>query len=435
MQRGCTRSAHTKLIAACRVACARRTHTTNAPASRRERSSRGMVPRLRLVLAILAIIGVLLVFAISTNVSAAMEAVRVLWMSSGDGPLHPTALASKTLPRGAAVLVTGGAGFVGFHLCLRLHRDGVRVIALDNFDPYYSTELKRARQAMLAKEGIELVEADLCDQARLSELLQRQAITHVASMAAQAGVRYSLINPQAYARANVQCFLSLLEALRQRPHVRLIYASSSSVYGANTKTPFAEDDRTDSPNSLYAATKKADEQMAHVYHGLYGLRVTGLRFFTVYGPWGRPDMAYFSFTHRMSTGRPIEVYGHGRPMRDFTFIDDVVDGIVGALALGADEEIFNLGNHRTETLGRFISVLEAELGVTANKTEVDMAPGDVLATYADVQRASERIGYAPRTSIDEGLRRFVRWYKSPDFKPEYAERGEWTRPKQKAVNV
>ena len=389
-------------------------------------------PMLARLLGALCVVAVLLIFATGTNIRAAMEAAQVLWTGSS----RPTtlALAAKTLPRGAAVLVTGGAGFVGFHLSMRLHRDGVRVLALDNFDPYYSTELKRARQAMLAKEGIELVEADMCDEARLSELLLKQGITHVASMAAQAGVRYSLINPQAYVRANVQCFLSLLEALRQRPHVRLVYASSSSVYGANTKAPFSEEDRTDSPNSLYAATKKTNEQMAHVYHGLYGLRVTGLRFFTVYGPWGRPDMAYFSFTHRISTGRPIEVYGHGRPQRDFTYIDDVVDGIVGALVLGADEEVFNLGNHRTETLGRFISVLETELGLHANKTEVDMAPGDVLSTYADVQRAGERIGYAPKTSIDEGLRRFVRWYKSPDFRPEYAERGEWTRPKAKPVN-
>ena len=372
----------------------------------------------------IGIIGLVLMFATSTNIDAAIEAVRAL-----GGSAMPATQTVLRLPRGAAVLVTGGAGFVGFHLSLRLHRDGVRVVALDNFDPYYSTELKRARQDMLQKAGIQLVEADMCDEAGLFQLLEKQRITHVASMAAQAGVRYSLINPKAYVRANVECFTSLLEALRQRPEIILVYASSSSVYGANTKAPFAEDDRVDSPNSLYAATKKADEQFAHVYHGLYGIRVTGLRFFTVYGPWGRPDMAYFSFTHRMVTGQSIEVYGHGTPQRDFTYIDDVVDGIVGALALGAEEEVFNLGNHRTETLGRFISVLETELGLVANKTEVGMAPGDVLATYADVQHAAERIGYAPRTSIDEGLRRFVRWYRSPDFKPVYAEKGEWTRPK------
>ena len=253
----------------------------------------------------------------------------------------------------------------------------------------------------------------------------------------------------------MQCFLSLLEALRQAPAPwpsepvatgfsaasvgsasarvlwpreppRLIYASSSSVYGANTKTPFAETDRTDSPNSLYAATKKTNEQLAHVYHGLYGLRVTGLRFFTVYGPWGRPDMAYFSFTHKMVHGKPIQVYGHGRRSAT-SHIDDIVDGIVGALALGAEEEVFNLGNHRTESLGRFIATLERELGVTANKTMVPMAPGDVHATFADVQHAADMIGYQPRTTIDEGLHLFVEWYRSPDFKPEYAEEGEWLR--------
>ena len=325
--------------------------------------------------------------------------------------------------------MTGGAGFVGYHLCLRLHREGVRVVALDNFDPYYSTALKRARQERLKGAGIRLVEADMCDEQAMSKLLidEQPGFTHVASMAAQAGVRYSLKRPQAYARANVQCFLTLLEVLRRKPSVRLVYASSSSVYGANTKTPFAETDRVDSPNSLYAATKKTNEQFAHVYHGLYGLRVTGLRFFTVYGPWGRPDMAYFSFAHRISTGRSIQVYGHGAPQRDFTYIDDVVQGIIGALALGAEEEVFNLGNHRTESLGRFISVLESELGATANKTYVAMAPGDVLSTYADLQHAADRIGYAPRVSIDEGLHRFVAWYRSSDFRKEYAEEGEWTK--------
>ena len=376
-----------------------------------------------------AVVAVILLLAMGTNFRAAIEALKLLGVSE-----HRPVQALLTLPHGAAVLVTGGAGFVGFHLCQRLHRDGVRVVALDNFDPYYSTALKRARQAMLVKEGIEVIEADMCDEAMLSKLLEKQGFTHVASLAAQAGVRYSLLNPHAYVRANVQCFMSLLEALRRRPHVRLVYASSSSVYGANTKTPFAEDDRTDAPNSLYAATKKANEQFAHVYHGLYGLRVTGLRFFTVYGPWGRPDMAYFSFTHRISTGRPIQVYGHGTPQRDFTYIDDIVQGIVGALALGAEEEVFNLGNHRTETLGRFISVLEKEVGRTANKTEVGMAPGDVLATYADVVHASERIGYSPHTSIDEGLRKFVRWYKSSEFKREFAEEGEWTKPARAPVN-
>jgi UDP-glucuronate 4-epimerase len=370
----------------------------------------------------------LLLASLSTSPAAVAEAVQVAFTHK-----ESNIETRRSLAHGSSVLVTGGAGFVGYHLCLRLHRDGVRVVALDNFDPYYSTALKRARQAKLVAKGIEVIEADMCDDARLAQIFQQAPgpFTHVASLAAQAGVRFSLVRPQAYTRANVQCFLSLLEALRHIPATsrpQLVYASSSSVYGSNTKTPFSESDRTDSPNSLYAATKKTNEQLAHVYHNLYGLRVTGLRFFTVYGPWGRPDMAYFSFTHRISSGRPIEVYGYGTPQRDFTYIDDVVDGIVGALVLGADEEIFNLGNHRTESLGRFIAVLERELGVTANKTMVGMSPGDVQATYADVQRAAEMIGYSPHTSIDEGLHRFVQWYRSDEFKPEYAEQGEWIRP-------
>lgn len=376
-------------------------------------------------LALLACIVIFQLVTSGTSWAATIEALREL--------VHRDQASSRrqmlALAPGSNVLVTGGAGFVGFHLSMRLHRQGTSVVAMDNFDPYYSTKLKRARQRMLQDAGIRVVEADMCDDSAMSKLLlnKRWAFTHVASMAAQAGVRYSLLKPQAYARANVQCFLTLLEVLRRTPETRLIYASSSSVYGANTKTPFAESDRVDAPNSLYAATKRANEQLAHVYHGLYGLRVTGLRFFTVYGPWGRPDMAYFSFAHRISHGRPIQVYGHGAPQRDFTYIDDVVDGIVGALALGAEEEIFNLGNHKTETLGRFISVLESELGMQANKTYVGMAAGDVLSTYADVQHAANRIGYSPSISIDEGLRRFVKWYKSGDFQREYAEEGEWTK--------
>ena len=372
-------------------------------------------------LGLLALLAMLLLLSMGTTFSAAAEAFEQLYTGGGD--IQPR----LSLPADAAVLVTGGAGFVGYHLCLRLQRLGVRVVALDNFDSYYSIALKRARQQRLKDAGIDVVEGDMCDEAMLTTLLSHHRFSHVASMAAQAGVRYSIARPHAYVRANVQCFLSLLEALRRDPSVHLVYASSSSVYGANTKTPFAEHDSTDLPNSLYAATKKANEQLAHVYHGLYGIRVTGLRFFTVYGPWGRPDMAYFSFAHRIATGQPIAVYGHGAPQRDFTYIDDIVDGIVGALALGAEEEIFNLGNHRTETLGRFISVLESELGIKANRTMVGMSPGDVLSTYADVRHAAARIGYAPRTSIDNGLKKFIAWYRSTDFKAEYAEQGEWLR--------
>ena len=339
-------------------------------------------------------------------------------------------VAKPALHSSARVLVTGGAGFVGYHLALRLKKDGFNPILLDNFTPYYSLELKRVRAKRLKAAGIELVEGDLCDEELLDKLFEKHRITHVASMAAQAGVRYSLSNPQSYMRSNLQCFISLLEALRRNPDIILVYASSSSVYGANTKAPFSEEDRVDSPNSLYAATKKANEAIAHVYHGLYGIRVTGLRFFTVYGPWGRPDMAYFSFAHKIANGKPIEVYGHGRPMRDFTYIDDVVDGIVAALALGADEEVFNLGNHHTETLLHFIDVIEREVGRPANRTYVPMSPGDVPMTFADVSHAHEMLGYMPTTSIETGLRKFVQWYKSPDFRIEFAESGEWKKKTQ-----
>jgi len=347
-----------------------------------------------------------------------------------DGP--ETSAPRKQLARSSVILVTGGAGFVGFHLSLRLHREGCRVVALDNFNPYYSTALKRARAEQLQLKGIEVVEGDMCDPGLLGKLFDLHRFTHVASMAAQAGVRYSLTNPQSYIRSNLECFVTLLETLRSSPHVPLVYASSSSVYGANQKAPFSESDRVDSPNSLYAATKKANEAIAHVYHGLYGIPVTGLRFFTVYGPWGRPDMAYFSFTHRIAEGLPIQIYGHGRPQRDFTYIDDIVEGIVGALALGAAEEVFNLGNHRTESLLHFIEVIEQEVGRPANRSMVDMAPGDVLSTFADIEHAHASIGYMPKTTIEIGMHEFVQWYRSPLFRREYAEEGEWQRRPAKA---
>mmetsp|Transcript_17298 Transcript_17298/g.56587 ORF Transcript_17298/g.56587 Transcript_17298/m.56587 type:complete len:392 (-) Transcript_17298:657-1832(-) len=355
----------------------------------------------------------------------------VFTLSSNLGTSSATTIRARIglqLPPDSVVLITGGAGFIGYHLSLRLKRERIRVIALDSFTPYYSPELKRARAQRLRDAGVQMVEGDLCDEAGLTALIAQHGVTHVASMAAQAGVRYSLSNPQSYVRSNVQCFVSLLEALRATPHVPLIYASSSSVYGSNTKTPFAESDRVDSPNSLYAATKKTDEAIAHVYHGLYGLRLTGLRFFTVYGPWGRPDMAYFSFTRRIELGLPIQVYGHGRPRRDFTYIDDIVDGVVAALALGAAEEVFNLGNHRSESLLRFIKILETELGKKANRTMVPMAPGDVLATYADIRHATDKLGYYPKTRLEDGLHKFMAWYKSPDYRPEFAEGGDWLRP-------
>mmetsp|Transcript_44909 Transcript_44909/g.103682 ORF Transcript_44909/g.103682 Transcript_44909/m.103682 type:complete len:332 (+) Transcript_44909:80-1075(+) len=234
------------------------------------------------------------------------------------------------LPREAGpILVTGGCGFVGFHLSQRLASEGHKVVALDDFNPYYSAQLKRDRALQLQnKYGslITVVDVDLCDGAKLKSLFAEYKFTHVVNLAAQAGVRYSLQQPRAYVRANVQCFMEVLEVIRHNPGTRLVYASSSSVYGTNKLSPFSESTRVDTPNSLYAATKKSNEAFALVYHQLYNISCAGLRFFTVYGPWGRPDMAYFSFAHRMMKGLPIQVYGHGRPRRDFTYIDDIVTG-------------------------------------------------------------------------------------------------------------
>ena len=325
------------------------------------------------------------------------------------------------LPRGSSVLVTGGAGFIGFHLTKSLYAAGMHVTVIDNMDPYYSIALKQTRWDMLTMlDGVNMVEGDMCNDTLLNELQEKHVFTHVASLAGQAGVRYSLIHPKAYTHNNVHCFLSVLELIRRYPRVKLVYASSSSVYGSNTKVPFSETDRVDSPESLYAVTKKTDEAMAHVYHRLYNISVTGLRFFTVYGPWGRPDMAYFSMADRMRKKQPIELYGHGKVKRDFTYVDDIVDGISAALALGAPEEVFNLGNHRVVNVSRFVEVLEGHMGAEAKKVMVGMSPGDVPLTFANTSHAYSRLGYDPKTTIEVGLKRFVEWFNSSEYSDEFA---------------
>ena len=335
---------------------------------------------------------------------------------SDDAPTHPQ------LPKGSRVLVTGGAGFIGFHLTKRLHADGMHVTVLDNMYPYYSSRLKKRRWDLLsALEGVSLVHGDMCNDTLLHQMQEKYHFTHVASLAGQAGVRYSLMQPKAYTHNNVHCFLSLLEMLRYNPKVKLVYASSSSVYGANTKVPFSESDRVDIPESIYAVTKKTDEQMAHVYHRLYNVSVTGCRFFTVYGPWGRPDMAYFSMAQRMRKNQSVELYGHGSVQRDFTYVDDIVDGVSAALGLGASEEIFNLGNHRVVNVSRFVEVLEGHMGLKAKKVLVGMEPGDVPLTYADTSHARELLGYEPSTTIEVGLERFVKWINSSEYRDEYAQ--------------
>ena len=319
------------------------------------------------------------------------------------------------------VLVTGAAGFIGFHLSQALLASGVRVIGVDNVNDYYDVALKQGRLALLEQEpNFTFIRLNLAEhQATAALMAKHQEIETVAHLAAQAGVRYSLENPFAYVEANVMGHLSVMEACRNLPKLKhLVYASSSSVYGANDKVPFAVEDRVEQPVSLYAATKRADELMSTTYARLYGLPMTGLRFFTVYGPWGRPDMAYFSFTKAIFEDREIKVFNHGKMRRDFTYIDDVVAGILAALERPPVSDggrpphrVYNLGNNRAETLMRFLEVLENACGREAKKAFVEMQPGDVVETYADIGKSQADLGYQPSTSIEEGLPRFVAWYR------------------------
>ena len=287
------------------------------------------------------------------------------------------------------------------------------MVGLDNFNHYYDPALKERRAAILADEGVEIARGDLCDRELLSTLAETHHIGGVCHLAAQAGVRYSLENPFAYQKSNLEGFLSILELCRHHSIPRLVYASSSSIYGGNTKVPFSETDPVDHPVSLYAATKKANELMAHTYTHLYGIQTIGLRFFTVYGPWGRPDMAYWLFTKALLEGEPIKVFNHGDMLRDFTYIDDVIQGVTAAIDAPdlAPYDIFNLGNHRCEKLGHFIDVLADLLDVEPVKHMLPMQPGDVYQTYADIRHAADKLGYAPGTPIEDGLRRFVDWYR------------------------
>ena len=316
------------------------------------------------------------------------------------------------------VLVTGAAGFIGMHLAERLARDGVEVVGVDDFDPYYDVALKRARASRLAAAGVTCETIDLADSAATSTLFRHGGFTHVAHLAAQPGVRYSLVNPAAYLRNNIDAFGVVLEACRQASVAHLVYASSSSVYGANHTLPFSEDQRVDNPVSLYAATKRADELMVASYAHLYRLSATGLRFFTVYGPWGRPDMSPMLFTRAILAGEPIKVFNHGRMRRDFTYVDDIVEGLVRALrqppaedpATGVPHAIYNIGNHEAVELEAFIAELERLLGRKAIKQYLPLQPGDVPETYASIERLAAATGFAPATPLAVGLGRFVDWY-------------------------
>ncbi|HPR83111.1 MAG TPA: GDP-mannose 4,6-dehydratase [Pontiellaceae bacterium] len=312
------------------------------------------------------------------------------------------------------IFVTGTAGFVGMHLAESLLADGHEVVGLDNFNEYYDVSLKQARHARLeGVKGYTGVRGDLADYELLTALFQENRFDRVCHLAAQAGVRYSITNPFVYQKANLEGHLNILEACRRAKVQRLVYASSSSVYGGNKKVPFSESDPVDNPVSLYAATKKADELMSHTYTHLYGLQTVGLRFFTVYGPWGRPDMAYWSFTEAMLAGKPVPVFNHGKMERDFTYITDIVAGVKAALfADGLDPyEIFNLGNSKPENLMNFIRTLADALGVEPKMEMLPMQAGDVPVTFADVSKARKKLGYNPSTQISAGLPEFVKWYK------------------------
>jgi UDP-glucuronate 4-epimerase len=322
------------------------------------------------------------------------------------------------------VLVTGCAGFIGMHVAQRLLARGDEVVGVDNLNDYYSPLLKQARLAQLTPQpNFRFQWLDIADRNTTAAFFKGESFDRVVHLAAQAGVRYSLHNPQAYVDSNLVGFANVLEGCRQQAVAHLVYASSSSVYGGNTKMPFAETDPVDQPVSLYAATKKANELMAHSYSHLYALPATGLRFFTVYGPWGRPDMAYFLFTKAILAGTPIDVFNHGNMQRDFTYIDDIVEGVMRVLdrcATGAagggvgaaPHRIFNIGNHQPVPLLAFIESLEKKLETTVEKRLLPMQDGDVPASYADVSALKAWVGFSPDTPLAEGLAKFVAWYRT-----------------------
>ena len=328
------------------------------------------------------------------------------------------------------ILVTGAAGFIGFHTCKALLSYGHDVFGIDNLNNYYSVKLKKARLAQLKEENFTFSLCNLNDQATLDALFSDNEFEVVVNLAAQAGVRYSIENPRAYIDSNISGLVNILEACRHNDVENFIYASSSSVYGMNTKMPFNVKDNVDHPISLYAATKKANELLAHSYSHLYGIPTTGLRFFTVYGPWGRPDMAYFSFTKNIIEGRAIDVFNNGNMQRDFTYIDDIVEGIVRLCAQpatpnadwdgaspdpgtsAAPYRLYNIGNNSPVRLDNFIALIEAAVGKKAKKNYMPMQMGDVQSTFADVSALQDAVGYTPATPIDQGIRRFVEWYKS-----------------------
>ncbi|WP_028487120.1 NAD-dependent epimerase [Thiomicrorhabdus chilensis] len=329
------------------------------------------------------------------------------------------------------ILVTGSAGFIGFFTVQALLKQGHQVIGIDNLNDYYDVNLKQARLEFLERFCVEngydeeyrFLKVNIADREAMAEFFKQYEFDRVIHLAAQAGVRYSIENPNAYVDSNVVGFVNVLEGCRQQKTAHLVYASSSSVYGMNTKIPFSTDDRVDFPISLYAATKKSNELMAHTYSHLYNIPTTGLRFFTVYGPWGRPDMAYFSFTKKILNGETIDVFNHGQMERDFTYIDDIVEGVVRVMdyvpqsqqteitSAQAPYKIYNIGNNQPITLERFINAIESATDKKAVRNNLPMQPGDVPRTYADVSDLMEDVGFKPSTEIEEGIQKFVDWYR------------------------
>lgn len=314
------------------------------------------------------------------------------------------------------ILVTGAAGFIGYHLCKRLYEGSADIVGIDSMNAYYDVALKNMRLAELSKlKGFRFIKMDICDRQALFALLKAEKFDVVCHLAAQAGVRYSIENPYTYVENNVSGFLNILEGCVQNSVPYLVYASSSSIYGRTKEQPFAESMQVDTPVSLYAATKKADELMAHVYSQMYGLPTVGLRFFTVYGPYGRPDMAYFKFAERISAGREIEVYNNGDMKRDFTYVDDVVSGIEKVISAPyADSpkyRVYNIGRGKPENLMEMVSLIEAGLGRKAKLVKKPMQQGDVLETFADISALQKDFGYAPATDLKDGIAKFIEWFK------------------------
>ncbi len=316
-------------------------------------------------------------------------------------------------------LVTGAAGFIGFHLAKKLASQGADVVGFDNINDYYDVNLKYARLKELEIfKNFKFIKGNLADAVAVNGLFEEEKPEIVVNLAAQAGVRYSITNPQAYINSNIIGFFNILEACRRRPVEHLLYASSSSVYGNQRKTPFSTSDRVDEPVSLYAATKKSNELLAYSYAHLYGIPCTGLRFFTVYGPYGRPDMAAFIFTRKIFNDEPIQIFNYGDMYRDFTYVDDIVQGVENMLCnppkpneKGDRAKVYNIGNNRPEKLLDFVETLERQIGKTAKKELLPMQAGDVYQTYADVDELAKDFGFKPNTSVDEGLKRFVKWYR------------------------